>query len=685
MGNFSGLIDAIMSMGMEPPTHINADGRIHRFTSNKSKGKGDAWYKAFDDDTGTNAVFGTWRTREWHKWSDGRISRLSAEEMEEIDRQRKEAAKDLERDGLAAAKRADAIYNAADADVNGSDYLRRKKIKAPDGVRSVRGMRATDAGYKGDHTINGLIVPIRGNDGKLRSLQIITDNGRKLFLPGGRTGGGFHVLGDLHGADTILIAEGLSTAQSCVESTGLPCVVAFSAGNLPPVAKSIRAMAHHARIIITADNDKAGIDFAEQAAKKCGGRYVLPADGFNDFNDQYADQGGKGIAEMVAPAPSDDWQNDLIVAIKADGQVSRPCRMHNLLLILANADQFKGRISYDSFAEQPSIDGHIIDDVGPLHIMADIEKHWIDEAVNTALVEKAVQAVARGHAFHPVVDWLNGLCWDGVDRINSFFSDHFGTPHDDYYIAVARSLFISAVRRVIHPGCKVDTMIILEGRQGAGKTEAWKALFDPWYAEVIDSLNDKDFFSGQRGIWCADFGELDQFSRSETTRIKQVLTMREDNYRAHYGRTHQKHPRQLIFVGGTNNDNWLTDPTGGRRFLPVHVQDIDVDAIRRGKDQLWAEAMEIALNPGEWWLIPGAEEHQNASYIGDVWDDVVDGYLIGRNEARLSDILTNALIIEAGRQTKADTIRVGSIMRKLGWKVSRSRRGGSRQRVYVRE
>jgi predicted P-loop ATPase len=202
---------------------------------------------------------------------------------------------------------------------------------------------------------------------------------------------------------------------------------------------------------------------------------------------------------------------------------------------------------------------------------------------------------------------------------------------------------------------------------------------------VIDSLNGKDFFSGQRGVWCADFGELDQFSKTETTRIKQILTMREDNYRNHYGRAHAKHPRQLVFVGGTNSHEWMNDPTGGRRFLPVKVDHIDVEAVARNRDQLWAEAMELAKDPGRWWEIEGAKEIQEEIYAGDSWEELIADHLVGKDSVTVARLLYDGLNVDYGKQTKSDQTRAGNALRRLGWFPKQEMINGARVRVYKRK
>lgn len=684
---------AIAGAGYAVPSAIIWDGKLHRFATNADKKHSkDGWYVAHDDAHGKAAAFGSWRDNASYTWSNGTGRQLSASELADIEAQKKKARDAEKKTRDQAALRAQRLYEEAVKEVTFSAYLERKGIEAPAGVRAVQGLSSKLLGFDGDEFhVSGLLVPMRDRAGTLMSLQVIPEDAKrsKLFMKGGQTAGCFHVLGEIDGAAQVLIGEGLATCQSAHQATGLPAVVAFSSGNLPAVAETVRALNATAEIILLVDDDEAGKTKSQQAATRAQGRQAFPGHGCNDFNDLHQAYGLVSVRTAILgdepPETDVDWRTELIVKHKDDGTQQIPCRVHNLIQILQHAPEFKGRIRYNLFSESCDIDDGDDDEVMPVRIMAALEKNWIKEQVKFEYVTKAVSAVAKNNAYNPVIDYLHALTWDGTPRIDHFFSDFFGTPHDQYHIGVARSLFISSVLRVTRPGCKCDTMTILQGCQGAGKTEVWIALYGKWHAEVIDSLNNKDFFSGQRGIWCADFGELDQFSKAETTRIKQILTMREDNYRNHYGRAHVKHPRQLVFVGGTNSHEWLNDPTGGRRFLPVKVDYIDVAAVAANRDQLWAEAVVLARNPGRWWEIEGAKEAQEESYAGDSWEELIADHLVGKDSITIARLLYGGLNIDYGKQTKADQTRAGNALRRLGWAAKQELLNGARVRVYRRK
>lgn len=380
-------------------------------------------------------------------------------------------------------------------------------------------------------------------------------------------------------------------------------------------------------------------------------------------------------AKVVKP-PAGDWSDELIVRIRDDGTEKVLCRVHNLILILENAEAWKGRIELNEFSGRVAVDRQDLDDVGPIRVKAAMERDWIPEKVPTGDVLDALSVVASQSPFHPVREYLDGLKWDGVERLPYFFDDFCGCPRDEYHIAVARSLFVSAVARIYKPGCKVDTMVILESEQGYGKTKLWLALFGDWCSEVTASLSDKDFYEGLRGVWAADFSELDAFSKAETTQIKRILTSQTDSYRPPYGRATKTYPRQCIFVGGTNRDDWNIDPTGARRFLPIRVRNrINTEAVAEARDQLWAEAVTRYQRGETWWEIPHAEQHQEQTYQGDPWEEPVERFLLGRNQVTVAAVLGECLQIETGKQTRADQMRASAILKRAGWERKRTPTG----------
>lgn len=383
--------------------------------------------------------------------------------------------------------------------------------------------------------------------------------------------------------------------------------------------------------------------------------------------------------------PDQDWKNALIRRTdQKTGEVTYPCRVHNLILILEHDAQWKGRLRLDEFRQTITVDDRPWTDHDAIELKAWLEKQWIAYELKTSIVHEAVATVATRHAYHPIRAWLETLRWDGTERIPSFFPDYCGTVRTPYTVAVARSWFVSAIARILKPGCKVDTMVVLEGFQGLGKSQLILTLFSPaWHIEIMYEPGSLDFCQALRGKWCAEFGELAAFGKADDNRIKQVLTQTQDTYRPSYAHHARTFPRQNIFMGTTNRHDWGKDETGMRRYLPIVCSEINVTTLAENRDQLWAEALHLFNAGTSWWDIPMAQEEQEARYQADSWEDYIIPFLANRTKVTISEILSEALFIKIERHGRSEQTRVGAILRRLKWKMKQETTG-SRKRFYVK-
>lgn len=323
-----------------------------------------------------------------------------------------------------------------------------------------------------------------------------------------------------------------------------------------------------------------------------------------------------------------------------------------------------------------------------------VERNYGMRPKNTA-VAQVVQSTAKRVRFHQVRDWLATLQWDGIERLPTFFSDFCGSAQTAYTAAVAKSFFISAVARAQRPGCKVDTMLVLEGPQGIGKSRLILALFSPkWHIEISYPPGSLDFFQSLRGTWVAEFGEMASFDKAETARIKQVLTQVQDTYRASYGHHSGTHPRQTVFVGSTNKREWGQDETGMRRFLPVECHEINVEGAEAVREQLWAEALTRFERGEPWWDIPDARAEQEARFDYDAWEELIAKWIEqrtkyeGNSAFSVNDVYHEAIVRDASRTappiSRGDQTRIGRVLTRLGWQRVRSRADGARSYAYER-
>lgn len=683
----SDLIDAISAHGFSPPRNILWDEKIHRFpTSPQKPHSKDGWYIAFNDSSGKAAAFGSMRDAVKYTWSNGKKKTIRPEELKRIEEQREAAKKEATAARAATAIRAQRVYANA-SETGNSEYLTRKKIPTPDGCRFVSLLDASAFGFKMERAwhITGLIVPMRDAEGKIVNLQIIANGSdKKLFMPESKTSGVFHLLGG-EVKDRVVIAEGIATAQAILPHSSCPVAVAFSAHNLPIVSRIFRDKYPTAEIIIAADGDPAGRDYSAKAIAGLGGKNrIIEAPDGKDFWDV-------PFPDLMTNMTRAVLIGDLITKTLEDGGQGKILpRIHNFKKILAHAEEYAGRLAFNSFAETCTLDGLPLDENAVTDLVASLEKGWIPDKVPLADVERCARSVAKTNAFHPVKDYLLSVRWDGVERIDQFFPDHLGSEESEYHRCVARSLFIGAVRRIFYPGCQADTMVVLESPQGRGKSSLWKELAGEWYLDQTASIDNVDFFIAMRGKWFVDLGELDQFQKAEITRIKQVITLRDDDYRAKYARDNERKPRQSIFVGGTNSSEWILDDTGGRRFLPVvcTVDKIDIPKLVSARDQLFAEAVYRVQNNEwpDWWNVPGAEDQQEKRMHQDSWDAPVSDFLDswGRNAIQGYEIFTILMKKEIGQITRADEMRLGKVMKRLKWERKKTRNGSNTFWGYVR-
>jgi predicted P-loop ATPase len=210
----------------------------------------------------------------------------------------------------------------------------------------------------------------------------------------------------------------------------------------------------------------------------------------------------------------------------------------------------------------------------------------------------AVNVVATENKFHPVRDYLDECTWDGVPRVETLLVDYLGAEDNDYTRAVTRKALTAAVARIYRPGCKFDYMLTLRGRQGLGKSALINKLGGKWFSDSFTTLQGKDAYEQVQGVWIMEVGELAGMRKAEAETIKLYISKQVDRFRPAYGRRLQEFPRQCIFIGTTNESQFLRDTTGNRRFWVVDTpneptKDMWTDLTAETIQQIWGEAVEI--------------------------------------------------------------------------------------------
>lgn len=321
-------------------------------------------------------------------------------------------------------------------------------------------------------------------------------------------------------------------------------------------------------------------------------------------------------AEAVSSGP--DWRTQLQYNKNGVPQGT----IDNVWLILENDPALAGKFALNTFSGRGEVLGALPwnreDRRRPWEDNDNAGLYWYMEKAysisSNGKVDGALSLHSAKHAFNEVRSYLEGLTWDGVERLDTLFVDYLGAEDSEYTRAVTRKAFVAAVARAMRPGTKFDQMVILSGPQGIGKSTLLDKMSKGWFNDSIRTFEGKEASELLQGVWIVEVAELDAFRRTDVSRIKQFISQRADRFRAAYGRHVKEMPRCCVFFGTTNSDEYLTDRTGNRRFWPVNV---GVSPVTRSVwqdlpeklDQLWAEAV-VRWRWGEPLYITGELEQQ---------------------------------------------------------------------------
>lgn len=315
-----------------------------------------------------------------------------------------------------------------------------------------------------------------------------------------------------------------------------------------------------------------------------------------------ADRTAEAAADFEAAPENTDWTRKLKITEK--GGIAQT--IENVVLILTHDPKLAGAIAYNE------MDHNIVAVSSVPWNKAKGPRQWIDadDAALRYYLEKtygisgkdrifdAVNVVAQQASFHPVREYLDSCTWDQVPRVETLLIDYLGAEDNEYTRAVTRKTLAAAVARIYRPGCKFDYMLTLRGRQGLGKSALIAKLGGPWFSDTFTTMQGKDAYEQVQGVWLMEVGELAGMRKAEAETIKLYISKQRDRFRPAYGRRLQEFPRQCVFIGTTNETQFLRDTTGNRRFWVVDTpneptkslwDDLTPETVRL----IWAEAAEI--------------------------------------------------------------------------------------------
>lgn len=372
--------------------------------------------------------------------------------------------------------------------------------------------------------------------------------------------------------------------------------------------------------------------------------------------------------------------------LKSEGNLLKALRWASVVL---RYDEFGGEYCIEGLdGYGPRLDDDAIDE---LYLLIAREYHL---KLAIADFRRIIKASARRARYHPVCDYLAGISpkWDGIERLDSWLITYGGAEDTEFVRAVGRICLIAAVRRVRQPGCKFDEMLVLESPEGRNKSTAFLVLAgDAWFSDEAPlTEKPREIIEQLRGKWIIECADLDGIRRADVTTLKKFLSRRIDSSTLKYKEETTHFRRQCIFVGSTNEDNYLLSTTGNRRFWPVAIEQFDIGALMHDRDQLWAEAAlcedsgESIRLPQHLWDVAGREQALRTPM--DEWVHLVDDWLDQELRDRRSPlphdyrttiaaVAENALGIKAEKLEPRVIDRVARCMKKAGWYMAQRSNG----------
>lgn len=409
------------------------------------------------------------------------------------------------------------------------------------------------------------------------------------------------------------------------------------------------------------------------------------------------------------PEEEIDWRSFLCTKPLPSGEVIVTSDGANVETVLTHSEDCKGSFRFNSVTKKIEVCG------GPYEAEAKkvgedgfptVVGNWFRRIWNFVLPDSVVGAqifvTAMKNSYNPVQEYLNGIKWDGEKRVDSFLEVHCraktvgqrGEDISEYVRTVSAKWLIGAVARAMQPGCKMDNVLMLEGKQYIGKSTAIRELGSPWFSASRIEIGSKDSMLLTAQNWIVEMPELAALKRAEARLQKALFSNEEDEFRVPYGKVMRKYPRQCVFVGTTNDKEYLSDPTGNRRFWVISCEgDFDLEHTRRERDQVWAEAV-VRYKAGEtWWMTRAqtevSEEQAELRVHSSAIHDAVREWWFKMTPERRPEQFSMLEVIEglgltsASVEGKSVETKVGIVLAKMGFSKTRFVEAGVRYYVFV--
>jgi predicted P-loop ATPase len=354
--------------------------------------------------------------------------------------------------------------------------------------------------------------------------------------------------------------------------------------------------------------------------------------------------------------------------------------VENAIVILSKDPEWMSKLAYDEMLRKTMLvnsDPRPLEDNDVVGIQCWLQRNGGLRRIGKSSTQDAVDRCCRAHRYHPLRDYLTALEWDGTARVDNWLTRYLGAEDTAYTQQIGRMFLVAMVARILRPGCKADHMMVLEGAQGIKKSMACQVLAGDYFTDNLRDIDHKDVSLHLRGVWLVEISEMHAIGRAEATALKAFMSRQEERFRPPYGREEVIEPRQCVFVGTSNKDQYLRDETGGRRFWPVKCGTIDIEGLKADRGQLLAEAVALFEEREPWW--PDAafeaeyiEPQQETRYEADEWANLIEDHLANRmlgDKTTIAQIAKEALGLEPARLGMAEQKRISAILRRLGLKA----------------
>jgi len=353
------------------------------------------------------------------------------------------------------------------------------------------------------------------------------------------------------------------------------------------------------------------------------------------------------------------WESRLMRTAK--GGLKR--NIHNAMLVLRNHEIVKDSLRFNEMNMCIELSRKL-----GFPRLNDIGSEWTDCSNNSMaaliqslgydipanIIRDAIHSVALDRSYHPVKEYVESTEWDEVPRLDNWLTEYLGVKKSLFSSSVGAMWMISAIARIYDPGCKADCMLVLEGMQGKGKSKTVTALAKNWFTDQISDFSNKDASQELQGTWIVEMAEMDTFTKSAASSSKAFVSRRIDRFRPPFERYVRSFPRQCVFIGTVNKDDYLKDETGGRRYWCVQCSKADDKAVGAIKEQLWAEALARYRDGEKWWIDineePELAEEARLSALQSTEEDSLLGdiaaFVKDKDQIDVSSIYTHLVKID---------------------------------------